>query len=93
MRAKWIKPIRKYWKISEQLTVKHSDFVVCDSINIEKYIHDCYDGKGIKVRNPKTTFIVYGSDLTPSTLADDDKKLTDWYKEKGISKKNYLDVA
>lgn len=93
MRAKWSKPIRKYWKISEQMMVKHSDLVICDSINIEKYIHECYDGKGIRGCNPKTTFIAYGADLTPSILTDDDKKLLDWYKEKALSKKNYYLVV
>ena len=48
MRAKWSAPIRKYWKISEQMMVKYCDLAICDSVNIEKYIHDCYDGKGIK---------------------------------------------
>lgn len=99
MRAKWSKPIRKYWKISEQMMVKHSDLVICDSVNIEKYIHECYDGKGIRSqsgengRNPKTTFIAYGADLTPSKLADNDKILVDWYKEKCISKNNYYLVV
>ena len=37
--------------------VKYCDLAICDSVNIEKYIHECYDGKGIKGRNPKTTFI------------------------------------
>ena len=60
MRAKWSAPIRKYWKISEQMMVKYCDLAICDSVNIEKYIHECYDGKGIKGRNPKTTFIAYG---------------------------------
>ena len=58
-------------------------------MNIEKYIHECYDGKGIKGRNPKTTFIAYGADLTLSKLADDDEKLVNWYKEKGLTKKDY----
>lgn len=93
MRAKWSTPIRKYWRISEQMMVKHSDLVICDSINIEKYIHKSYDRKGIRRRNPKTTFIAYGADLKQSILADDDKKLLDWYKEKGISKKNYYLVV
>lgn len=35
MRAKWPAPVRKYWKISEQLMVKHADLLVCDSKNIE----------------------------------------------------------
>lgn len=36
--------------------VKYCDLAICDSVNIEKYIHECYDGKGIKGRNPKTTY-------------------------------------
>lgn len=93
MRAKWSAPIRKYWKISEQMMVKWSDLDICDSINIEKYIHKCYDGKGIKGRNPKTTFIAYGADLTLSKLADDNNKLLNWYEEKELSKKNYYLVV
>lgn len=87
MRAKWPAPIRKYWKISEQMMIKYCDLAICDSVNIEKYIHKCYDGKGIKGRNPQTTFIAYGADLTLSKLADDDEKLVNWYKEKGLKKK------
>lgn len=93
MRAKWSAPIRKYWKISEQMMIKYCDLAICDSVNIEKYIHECYDGKGIKCRNPKTTFIAYGADLTLSTLADDDEKLVNWYKEKGLTKKDYYLVV
>ncbi|WP_370751706.1 beta 1-4 rhamnosyltransferase Cps2T [Eubacterium sp.] len=93
MRAKWNKVIRKYWKISEQMMVKWSDLAICDSINIEKYIHECYDQKGIKGRNPKTTFIAYGADLTLSKLDDDDKRLLEWYQDKGLSKKNYYLVV
>lgn len=93
MRAKWSAPIRKYWKISEQMMVKYSDLVICDSINIEKYIHEQYDGKGVHNCNPNTTFIAYGADLALSTLSDDDPKLVKWYKEKGLSKKNYFLVV
>ena len=93
MRAKWSAPIRKYWKISEQMMVKYCDLAICDSVNIEKYIHECYDGKGIQGRNPKTTFIAYGADLTLSKLADDDEKLVSWYKEKGLTKKGYYLVV
>lgn len=77
MRAKWSDPVRKYWKVSEQMMVKYSDLAVCDSVNIEKYIHEQYDGKGIRGRNPKTTFIAYGAETRKSLLADDDKKLLD----------------
>ena len=93
MRAKWSKPIRKYWKISEQMMIKWSDLDICDSVNIEKYIHEQYDGKGIKERNPKTTFIAYGADLKLSTLNDDDPKLINWYQEKELIKKNYYLVV
>lgn len=93
MRAKWSAPIRKYWKISEQMMIKYCDLAICDSVNIEKYIHECYDGKGINGRNPKTTFIAYGADLTLSKLADDDEKLVNWYKENGLTKKEYYLVV
>ena len=93
MRAKWSKPIRKYWKVSEQMMVKYSDLVVCDSVNIEKYIHQCYDGKGIKGKSPQTTYIAYGADLEPSKLSDDDTQLLNWYNEKGLSKENYYLVV
>ena len=35
MRAKWSAPIRKYWKISEQMMVKYCDLAICDSVNKE----------------------------------------------------------
>lgn len=93
MRAKWSVIIRKYWKISEQMMVKWSDLVICDSKNIEKYIHASYDAKGIEGRSPKTVFIAYGADLTPSKLTDTDKKLVDWYREKELKKKEYYLVV
>ena len=88
MRAKWSAPVRKYWKISEQLMTKHCDLLICDSKNIEKYIHDEY-GK----YNPKTTFIAYGAETRKSKLTDDDPKLTAWYKERGLSPKSYYLVV
>ena len=93
MRTKWSAPVRRYWKISEQVMVKYCDLVICDSINIEKYIHECYDGKGIKGRNPKTTFIAYGADLTPSKLNDNDEQLVNWYNAKCLRKKEYYLVV
>ena len=93
LRAKWPAPVRKYWKISEQMMVKRSDLVICDSKTIEQYIHDCYDGKGIKRRNPKTTFIAYGAETRKSKLADDDKKLLDWYAQKGLKPFGYYLVV
>lgn len=93
MRAKWSAPIRKYWKASEGMMVRNSDLIICDSINIEKYIHEQYDGKTIGGRNPQTTYIAYGADLTMSNLSDDDDKLLSWYHKNGLSRKNYYLVV
>ncbi len=87
-REKWIWPIRKYWKLSERLMVKHADWVVCDSVNIEKYIREEY-----RQYNPRTTFIAYGADVAPSPLADDAPEFTGWLKEKGLKKKEYYLVV
>lgn len=93
MRSKWSPAVRNYWKYSERVMIKYCDIAICDSKNIEKYVHESYDGKGINKADPKTTFIAYGADLTPSKLPDDDRMLTDWYKEKGLTKKGYYLVV
>lgn len=88
MRAKWSAPVRKYWKISEKMMVKQADLLICDSKNIEKYIKETYSKY-----NPETTFIAYGADIKKSILADDDKKVTDWFKEKEVKPKEYYLVV
>lgn len=87
-RGKWNFAIKKYWKVSEGLMVKYADLLVCDSITIEEYIKEDY-----KKYNPKTTFIAYGADTRKSKLSDDDDSLLNWYKEKGIKKKEYYLVV
>ncbi len=87
-RAKWSKPVRKYWKTSEKMMVKHADYIICDSINIEKYIQQEYGNY-----NPKTTFIAYGAETSKSVLSDDDEKLTGWYTEKGVKAHEYYLVV
>lgn len=87
-RAKWNYFIRKYWKLSEKLMVKHADLLICDSKNIEKYIQEDY-----KQYSPKTTFIAYGADTSKSILKDNDEKLLNWYKEKGVQAKEYYLVV
>jgi len=86
-------PIRMYWKISEQKMVKWSDCVICDSKNIEKYIHECYDGKGIGGRNPKTSFIAYGAETRKSMITDDDPKLINWYERNDLTAGAYYLVV
>lgn len=93
LRAKWPMPIRKYWKVSEQMMVKWSDLVICDSKTIEQYIHECYDGKGVNGQSPKTTFIAYGAETRKSELADNDKRLLDWYDQKGLHPSSYYLVV
>ncbi len=88
LRAKWSAPVRKYWKISESLMVKHSDLVICDSKNIEAYIQKEYS-----LYKPHTTYIAYGAEVRKSKLADDDEKIVSWYEEKGLSSKSYYLVV
>ncbi len=83
-RAKWNAAIRKYWKESERLMVKHADLLICDSVNIEKYIQDDY-----KQYKPKTTYIAYGADLEKSILVDDDPKFLAWLEEKSLKPGQY----
>lgn len=84
LRAKWSAPVRKYWKYSERLMVKHADLLICDSQNIEKYIQNDY-----KQYSPKTTYIAYGSDIIKSTLMDNDQVVTDWYTKHAVKLNNY----
>ncbi|MGN1157357.1 MAG: beta 1-4 rhamnosyltransferase Cps2T [Agathobacter sp.] len=88
MRAKWSAPVRKYWKLSEKMMVKHADLLVCDSKNIEKYIQESY-----KQYQPNTSFIAYGAETKKSELADDAPKLVEWYQEKGLSAGKYYLVV
>ena len=85
LRAKWSKPVRRYWKISESGMVKNADLLICDSKNIEKYIHESY-----QKFNPKTTFIAYGADITPSILKKDDKKVVDWFNKHDVKLNEYF---
>lgn len=88
MRAKWSAPVRRYWKLSERLMVKHCDLLICDSKNIEKYIQEEYGQC-----HPKTTYISYGAETRKSRLADDDPRLLDWYAEKDLAPKSYYLVV
>jgi len=86
MRAKWSGPVRKYWKWSEKKMVGLADLVICDSVNIEKYIKETY-------HRPNTTYIAYGADVEPSSMADDDSKFVSWLDEHGLERNNYYLVV
>lgn len=83
-RDKWNYFVKKYLKYSEKIMVKHADLVICDSINIEKYIKEQY-----KKYNPNTTFIAYGSDIEENCTEESKEKLEKWYKEKQVTKNEY----
>ena len=88
LRAKWSLPVRKYWKYSERLMVKHADLLICDSKNIEKYIHKDYNRY-----QPKTTYIAYGTDITKSQLTSLDEKVRSWYDKKNVQENEYYLVV
>lgn len=88
MRAKWPELVRKYWKYSEKLMTKHADLMVCDSVSIQKYIILTY-----QKYSPDTVYIAYGAEVRKSNLPDDSEQLLNWYKEKGLSPKNYYLVV
>ncbi|SES96682.1 rhamnosyltransferase [Enterococcus malodoratus] len=88
MRAKWSYPVRRYWKYSECLMVKHADLLICDSKTIEKYIQTDY-----QKYDPKTTYIAYGTDLEKSKLNENSTEVIQWYQEKKISISSYYLVV
>ncbi len=80
MRAKWSAPVKKYWKYSEKKMVTESDLIVCDSVNIEKYIQKTYG-----VMN--TTFIAYGAETRKSECSEE--KYEEWLRSKGLKRNEY----
>ena len=86
LRAKWSPSVRKYWKWSEKRMVSAADLVICDSLNIQKYIQTEYG-------HPNTTYIAYGADITPSKLSTDDPKFRNWLHEKELKADDYYLVV
>ncbi|MBR4831795.1 MAG: DUF1972 domain-containing protein [Butyrivibrio sp.] len=87
-RRKWSAPVRAYWKLSERLMIKHADRIICDSKEIEKYIHEEYGAY-----NPSTTFVAYGANLDRSEYADDDIRFTEWLSEYNTKPSEYYLVV
>lgn len=83
-RAKWPLPVRLYWKFSEAIMVNSADLIICDSINIEKYIRETYHKKP-----EQTTYISYGAEVEPIISPEAEAKLEAWLKEKGLQHNNY----
>ena len=81
-RAKWAKPIQAYLKYSEKIMTRHADLVISDNPGIESYIKEAYPWS-------KTTYIAYGTDLSPTSLNSQDKKVREFYHKWQTQEKNY----
>ena len=81
-RAKWNFLVKMYLKFSEKTMINASDYVVCDSKNIEKYVKDKY-----KKKEGKTTFIAYGAYL--KDIKDIDEKTKLFMEKHNIKKREY----
>ena len=81
-RAKWAKPIQTYLKYSEKIMTRHADLVISDNPGIESYIKEAYPWS-------KTTYIAYGTDLSPTSLTTQDRKVRELYQEWQTQEKNY----
>ena len=81
-RAKWAKPIQAYLKYSEKIMTRHADLVISDNPGIESYIKEAYPWS-------KTTYIAYGTDLSPTSLTSQDGKVREFYQKWQTQEKNY----
>ena len=81
-RAKWAKPIQAYLKYSEKIMTRHADLVISDNPGIESYIKEAYPWS-------KTTYIAYGTDLSPTSLTSQDRKVRELYQNWQTQEKNY----
>ena len=81
-RAKWAKPIQAYLKYSEKIMTRHADLVISDNPGIESYIKEAYPWS-------KTTYIAYGTDLSPTSLNSQYNKVREFYHKWQIQEKNY----
>ncbi|MBR0398824.1 MAG: DUF1972 domain-containing protein [Eubacterium sp.] len=89
-RAKWPAPVRRYWKYSERLMVKHADYIVCDSVHIEQYIQEEY-----RSYHPQTTYISYGSEIAEQTdgAPQQSDAYAQWLWEQGLAAHQYYLVV
>lgn len=81
-RSKWSALAKAFLRYCEKCLVENSDLVICDSVNIEKYIKETY---GSKVK--ATTYIAYGAYVEKSTCSE--KKLQEWNSKFGLAKGSF----
>ena len=68
-RSKYAKPVQAFLRFAEKLAVRYSDFLIADSIEIQRYIENKY--------NKKSCYIPYGAEIfdQPDTTVLDEYKL------------------
>lgn len=81
-RTKWSRPVQTYLKHSEKMMTKHADLVISDNEGIESYIQNAYPWS-------KTTFIAYGTDLSPTKLTVDTPQVRNFFSKWKIQEKGY----
>ena len=81
--AKWAKPVQGYLKFSEKMMVRYADLIVADNEGIEDYLQSEYSATN-------TTFIAYGTDLTPTTLTNESEKVRHYFEKWKIKEKEYF---
>lgn len=81
-RSKWSKPVQTYLKYSEKVMTQYADLVISDNEGIETYIQEAYPWS-------KTTFIAYGTDLTPTNFSKDSVQVRTFFDQWGIEEKGY----
>ena len=81
-RAKWAKPIQAYLKYSEKIMTRYADLVISDNPGIESYIKEAYPWS-------KTTYIAYGTDLSPTSLTSQDRNVRELYQKWQTQEENY----
>lgn len=81
-RDKWAWWIKQCFKISERYSIKYSDYCVCDSNSILKYVKEKYN----KYTTP-ATFIAYGAYENQKAVKNETVK--ELWKKYSITSKNY----
>ncbi|WP_183561353.1 DUF1972 domain-containing protein [Mucilaginibacter sp. SP1R1] len=58
-RSKYSKPVQRFLRFAEKLAVRYSDYLIADSIEIQRYLQGKYD--------KRATYIPYGAELFENT--------------------------
>lgn len=81
-RSKWSALAKMFLRYCEKCLVENSDLIICDSVNIERYIRTTY-----KKQVKNTTFIAYGAYVERSNCCEE--KLLEWFRRFQLEKDRY----